>query len=448
MIHRAAIILAAGQGTRMKSPLSKVLHKVAGRTMLDRAIDAAQGAGCERIVVVAGPGRSPVAEHAARRLGAEAVAIQDPPLGTGHAVLAARAALANFSGDVVVTNADCPLLSAEDLEPLFALRASGSDLAILGFRPADPALYGRIITTRAGAVEAIVEARDASPAQRAVADCYAGMLASPAQALFGWLDKVGNGNAKGEYYLTDVVAVARAAGAGVGATYAVEEAVMGADDQAGLAVAEAAFQRRARAALMREGVNLVAPDTVHLAFDTRIAGGAVVEPFVVFAPGVVVETGAVIRAFSHLEGCVVRAGALVGPYARLRPGADIGEDAHIGNFVEVKKVKVGKGAKANHLAYLGDGSVGAGANIGAGTIFCNYDGFDKFDTHIGEGAFVGSNSSLVAPVTIGAGAYTGSGSVITKDVAADALALGRGFQTEKAGWASAFRARKQTQRKR
>ncbi len=447
MVQRAAIILAAGQGTRMKSPLPKVLHKVGGRTMLDRAIDAAEGAGCSRIVVVAGAGRSPVAEHTVRRLGADAVAVQDPPLGTGHAVLAAREALKDFAGDVVVTNSDCPLLTPQDLEPLFALREGGADLALLGFRPADPALYGRMITSAAGEVEAIVEARDASPEQRAVGDCYAGMLAAPAQALFGWLDKVGNRNAKGEYYLTEVVAIARAAGARVVAAYASEEAVMGVDNQAILAVAEVAFQRRARAALMEAGVNLVAPDTVHLAYDTQIAGGAVVEPFVVFAPGVTVESGAVIRAFSHLESCVVRAGALIGPYARLRPGADIGEDAHIGNFVEVKKVKVGKGAKANHLSYLGDGSVGAGANIGAGTIFCNYDGFDKFDTHVGEGAFVGSNSSLVAPITIGDGAYTGSGSVITVDVPPDALALGRGHQVEKPGWAAAFRARKQAARK-
>ena len=448
MIHRAAIILAAGQGTRMKSPLPKVLHKVGGRAMLDRAIDAALAVGCERIVVVAGAGSSAVADHAAKRLGADAVAIQDPPLGTGHAVLASRAALAGFEGDVVVSNADCPLLSAEDLEPLFALRADGTDLALLGFRAADPALYGRVVMGANGAVERIVEARDASADQRAIRECYAGMLAADAWTLFGWLDKVGNANAKGEYYLTDIVAIARQAAAKVGVTFADEESVMGADSQSGLAVAEAAFQRRARAALMDAGVNLVAPDTVYLAFDTQIAGGAVVEPFVVFAPGVTVETGAVIRAFSHLEACVVRAGALIGPYARLRPGADIGESAHIGNFVEVKKVKVGPGAKANHLAYLGDGSVGAGANIGAGTIFCNYDGFDKFDTHVGEGAFIGSNSSLVAPVTVGAGAYTGSGSVITQDVAPDALAVGRARQAEKPGWASAFRARKLAARKR
>jgi bifunctional UDP-N-acetylglucosamine pyrophosphorylase/glucosamine-1-phosphate N-acetyltransferase len=416
--------------------------------MLDSAIDAAQAAGCARIVVVAGAGPSAVADHARARLSAEAVAIQDPPLGTGHAVLAARSALGDFAGDVVVTNADCPLLTAKDLEPLFALRAGGADLALLGFRPADPALYGRILVTGAGAVELIVEARDASAEQFAIGDCYAGMLAAPAKSLFGWLGQVGADNAKGEYYLTDVVAVARANGAAVAVAFAAEEAVMGVDSQPALAAAEAAFQRRARLALMLGGVTMVAPETVWLAFDTKIAPGCVIEPNVVFAPGVSVEVGARIRAFSHLEGCRVGAGAIVGPYARLRPGADIGEDAHIGNFVEVKKVRVGKGAKANHLSYLGDGSVGAGANIGAGTIFCNYDGFDKHDTHVGEGAFVGSNSSLVAPVTIGAGAYTGSGSVITEDVAPDALALGRGRQTQKPGWAAQFRARKQARRKR
>jgi bifunctional UDP-N-acetylglucosamine pyrophosphorylase/glucosamine-1-phosphate N-acetyltransferase len=444
---RAAVILAAGQGTRMKSPLPKVLHKVGGRTMLDRAIDAAEALGCARIVVVVGAGAAAVTGHVVARLGQEAVAIQDPPLGTGHAVLAARAALAGFDGDVLVTNADCPLLSAGDLEPLFELRAQGADLAILGFEPADAGLYGRMIIDAAGRLQRIVEARDASEAEKAARGCYAGMLAAPSDALFGWLDKVGNANAKGEYYLTEVVAVANAAGAMVQAAFAPETAVMGADSQAQLAVAEAAFQQAARARLMAEGVNMTAPETVYLSYDTQIAGGAVVEPFVVFAAGVTVETRAVIRAFSHLEGCIVRPGALIGPYARLRPGADIGAAAHIGNFVEVKKVKVGEGAKANHLSYLGDGTVGAGANIGAGTIFCNYDGFDKYDTHVGEGAFIGSNSSLVAPVRIGAGAYTGSGSVLTRDVAPDALALARPQQVEKPGWAERFRAMKRALRK-
>jgi bifunctional UDP-N-acetylglucosamine pyrophosphorylase/glucosamine-1-phosphate N-acetyltransferase len=438
MASRAAIILAAGQGTRMRSPTPKVLQTVGGRTMLDRAIDAVQAAGCERIVVVVGAHSPQVGAHAAARLGAGSTAVQDPPLGTGHAVLAARAALDGFSGDVLVTNADCPLLTAADLEPLFAARAGGADLALLGFEPHDAALLGRLII-EGGRVQRIVEARDASADELAVRTCYAGMLAAEAGKLFGWLGQVGNANAKQEYYLTDIVRIARGEGADIRAAFASETAVMGADTLVGVATAEAAFQAARREALMLSGVYMPAPDTVFLSWDTEIGAGVTIEPNVVFAPGVTVEGGAVIRAFSHLEGCVVRAGAIVGPYARLRPGADIGEAAHIGNFVEVKKVAVGKGAKANHLAYLGDGTVGAGANIGAGTIFCNYDGFDKFETHVGEGAFIGSNTALVAPVRIGAGAMTGSGSVITKDVAADALALERAPQTEKPGWAARFR---------
>jgi bifunctional UDP-N-acetylglucosamine pyrophosphorylase/glucosamine-1-phosphate N-acetyltransferase len=442
MTTRACVILAAGQGTRMKSPLPKVLHKVGGRTMLDRAIDVAEQLGCARVVVVAGTHSPAVAEHAAKRLGPAGVAVQDPPLGTAHAVLAARAALADFDGDVVVTNADCPLLGAEDLAPLFALRDAGADLAMLGFTPQDPALYGRLILASGDRLARIVEAKDASPEELAVRACYAGMLAAPAGRLFAWLERVGNANAKGEYYLTEVVAVAAAEGAEARVAFAAEAAVMGADSQAQLAAAEAVFQRAARARLMEGGVGMTAPETVFLSWDTRIAGGAQIEPNVVFGPGVVVEAEAVIRAFSHLEGCVVRRGALIGPYARLRPGADIGAHAHIGNFVEVKKVAVGEGAKANHLAYLGDGSVGAGANIGAGTIFCNYDGFDKHQTVVGENAFIGSNTSLVAPVRVGEGAYTASGSVITEDVDADALALGRARQAQKPGWAARFRALK------
>ncbi len=265
--------------------------------------------------------------------------------------------------------------------------------------------------------------------------------------MFELLGKVGNANAKGEYYLTDVIGLADAAGKTVRAAFAPEEAVMGVNSQGQLAEAEAAFQARRRAELMEAGVTMTAPETVHLSSDTQIAGGATVEPYVVFGPGVTVEAGARIRAFSHLEGAVVRAGAIVGPYARLRPGADIGADAHIGNFVEVKNVKVGEGAKANHLSYLGDGTVGAKANIGAGTIFCNYDGFDKAQTHIGASAFIGSDTALVAPVSVGAGAYTGSGSVITEDVAPDALAVARGRQVEKPGWAAKFRAKKQAKKK-
>ncbi len=442
MTARAAVILAAGEGTRMKSPTPKVLHKVAGRAMLDHAIDTAESLGCERVVVVVGNHSPGVRAHVEKRLGAGAVAVQDPPKGTGHAVLAAKDALAGFVGDVVVTYADVPLLTAEAIAPLFDLRAAGAAVAVLGFEAADPGAYGRLILGGGGLLERIVEAKDAPQAVLKIKACNSGVLAADAGVLFELLAKVRNDNAKGEYYLTDVVGLATESERAVRVAFAGEDLVAGVNSQAELAAAEAAFQTRRRGQLLAEGVTMPAPETVWFAWDTEVAAGATIEQNVVFAGGVTVEGGAVIRAFSHLEGAVVRAGALIGPYARLRPGADIGEDAHIGNFVEVKKVKVGKGAKANHLSYLGDGSVGAGANIGAGTIFCNYDGFDKFDTHVGEGAFIGSNTALVAPVTVGPGGFTGSGSVITKDVAADALALGRGIQTERAGWAAAFRARK------
>ena len=444
---RACVILAAGQGTRMKRPTPKVLHRIGGRAMLDWVIDVGEALGCDPIIVVVGAGAPAVEAHVRARLGDGAVAVQDPPLGTGHAVLAAKAALAGFDGDLLVNYADGPLLGAEEIAPLFALRQAGADLAVLGFETAEPGAYGRLVQDAKGGLIKIIEAKDASAAELAIRACNSGVLAAPAGRLFDWLSQVGCDNAKGEYYLTDVVGLANADGCSVRAAFAPEAAFQGVNSQAELAVAEAAFQQKRRAALMADGVTMIAPQTVHLAFDTKIAGGVVVEPYVIFAPGVTVESGAVIRSFSHLESCIVRAGALIGPYARLRPGADIGEDAHIGNFVEVKKVKVGKGAKANHLTYLGDGSVGAGANIGAGTIFCNYDGFDKFDTHVGENAFIGSNTALVAPVKVGAGAFTGSGSVITRDVAPDALALGRGQQVEKPGWAAAFRAMKQAARK-
>lgn len=438
MTARAAVIMAAGHGTRMKSRTPKVLHKVGGRTLLDRIIDTVQAAGCERTHVVVGliPEVRALVE---KRLGPQAVVVQDPPMGTGHAVLCARDALADFDGDVLIVNADPPLLTAQDLEPLFTLRGNGAALALLGFEPVDPLLYGRVLRGADGHVMRIVEPSEASEEVRQVKLCNAGMYLAGRDDLFRWLSRLTNDNPKNEYFLTGIVAEAVKEEKLVRAHIAPETAVMGADTPMQLSQAEAEFQRRRRAHFLAEGVAMTAPETVFFSWDTQIAAGATVEPYVVFAPGVKVETGAVIRAFSHLEGCVVRDSALIGPYARLRPGADIGEEAHIGNFVEVKKVTVGKGAKANHLAYLGDGTVGAGANIGAGTIFCNYDGFFKYDTHVGEGAFIGSNSSLVAPVTIGAGAYTGSGSVITQDVSPDALALGRGRQAEKEGWAAKFR---------
>jgi bifunctional UDP-N-acetylglucosamine pyrophosphorylase/glucosamine-1-phosphate N-acetyltransferase len=447
MTRRAAVILAAGQGTRMKSPTPKVLHKVAGRAMLDLAVDAAEELGCDRIVVVVGAHSPGVGEHVRKRLGEGAIAVQDPPLGTGHAVLAARDALADFSGDVVVTYADCPLLTAAAIEPLFDLHGTGADVAVLGFEAADPGAYGRLVLGEDGELHRIVEAKDATDHEKAIRACNSGVMAADAALMFDLLGRVENNNAKGEYYLTDVVGLAVGEGLSAQATFAPEESVMGVNSQGELALAEAAFQARRRRQLMADGVTMMAPDTVYLAHDTEIGGGAVVEPYVVFGPRVKVEGGAVIRAFSHLEQAVVRKGAVVGPYARLRPGADIGCNAHVGNFVEVKNVKVGEGAKLNHLTYVGDGSIGPRANLGAGTIFCNYDGFDKYETHVGADAFIGSDTALVAPVSVGDGAFTGSGSVITEDVPANALALGRGRQVIKENWASEFRASKQEGRK-
>jgi bifunctional UDP-N-acetylglucosamine pyrophosphorylase/glucosamine-1-phosphate N-acetyltransferase len=443
---RAAVILAAGQGTRMKSPTPKVLHKVAGRTLLDLAIDAAEGLGCDRIVVVVGAHSPQVGEHARKRLGPNATVIQDPPLGTGHAVLAAKDALADFDGDVVVTYADCPLTTAPVIAPLFDLLGSGTDVAVLGFEAHNPTGYGRLILAPGHVLLRIVEEKEADLATKQVKHCNSGVLAADRAILFDILANVRNDNAKGEYYLTDVVGLAHDRKLSTRAAFAPEASVQGVNSQAELAAAEAVWQKARRSALMVDGVTMPAPETVHLSWDTKVAGGAVIEQFVVFGPGVSVAAQAVIKAFSHLEGAVVGEGALIGPYARLRPGAEIGRGAHIGNFVEVKKVKVGAGAKANHLSYLGDGSIGEKANIGAGTIFCNYDGFEKFETHVGKGAFIGSNSALVAPVRVGDGAMTGSGSVITKDVEDGALALSRAEQTAKVGWATKFRALKQAKK--
>lgn len=434
---RAAIILAAGQGTRMKSPLPKVLHPIGQRAMLDHAIDAAEALGCERIVVVVGAHSPEVRDHVVRRLGEDSIAVQDPPLGTGHAVRAAEAVLGDFIGHVVVTYGDVPLLKAAHIEPVFADVHEG--VTVIGFEARDPGAYGRLIL-QGDDLLAITEAKEASAEVLAITACNSGVMAAPVGLLFDLLAEVRNDNAKGEYYLTDVVELARKRGAPTRAVFAAEDSVMGVNAQGELAQAEALFQSTQREHFLAAGVTMSAPDTVHFAWDTEVGAGTTIEPFVVFGPGAVVAEGARIRSFSHIEGAKVASGAEVGPYARLRPGADLGEGVKIGNFVEVKNVRMDAGAKANHLAYLGDGHVGAKANIGAGTIFCNYDGFFKHRTTVGEGAFVGSNSSLVAPVTIGAGAMVGSGSVVTKDVAPGDLALGRAEQTTKPGWAARFMA--------
>jgi len=444
MADRFAIILAAGKGTRMKSPRAKVLHEVGGRTMLGWSVALAKAAGCSRIVVVAGPDAGDVQAAGAKLVGAENVVIQREQLGTANAVDAARDAMAGASGHAIVLYADTPLVPVSAVERAFDELEAGASVCVLGFEAAVPGKYGRLVTAQKemgddGSLEAIVEANDASPEQLAIRLCNSGVMAAPAQLMFELLGEVKNDNAKGEFYLTDLVALARARGLKASVARCEEKDVLGVNSQQELAVAERVFQQAVRERMMTEGVTMPAPETVFFSHDTQVGPGTTIEPNVVFGPGVSVGAGAQIRAFSHLEGAKVGDGAQVGPYARLRPGADIGADAHIGNFVEVKNVKVGEGAKANHLAYLGDGEVGAKANIGAGTIFCNYDGFFKYRTVVGEGAFIGSNSSLVAPVTVGAGGYVGSGSVVTEDVAPDALAIARGRQVAKEGRAKAFR---------
>ncbi|MFN3214565.1 MAG: bifunctional UDP-N-acetylglucosamine diphosphorylase/glucosamine-1-phosphate N-acetyltransferase GlmU [Henriciella sp.] len=439
MTKRAAVILAAGQGTRMRSSLPKVLHEVGGRPMVDWSVALAKAVGCERIIVVCSPAGVSVQEHIAASLGADAIAIQDPPLGTGHAVLSAKDALQDFAGELVVLYADTPLIPASAIEALFAELESGASVGVLGFEAKTPGAYGRLIMGQGGDLDAIVEAKEATQDQLAVSFCNSGVMAAKAQTMFDLLGKVTNENAKGEYYLTDIVELSRAAGGTCRAVACDEDDVLGVNSRVELAQAEAAFQTKKRADLLVAGVTMTAPETVFFSHDTHIENDVTIEPHVVFGPGVTVQSGAKVRAYSHLEGADVAGGCEIGPYVRLRPGAVLEEGAKIGNFVEVKNTRLGKGAKANHLAYLGDGDVGAGANIGAGTIFCNYDGFLKYKTKVGDGAFVGSNSSLVAPVTIGEGAYVGSGSVITKDVEPNGLAVARGRQMQKTGWATSFR---------
>ncbi|MEG3174907.1 bifunctional UDP-N-acetylglucosamine diphosphorylase/glucosamine-1-phosphate N-acetyltransferase GlmU [Sphingomonas sp. RB3P16] len=434
----AAIVLAAGKGTRMKSDLHKVLHPIAGRPMLLHLVDSIAQLSPAHTVVVTGAGREQV-EAAVAPLGI-ATALQAEQLGTGHAVAQAEAALAGFDGDVLILYGDVPLVSTETLRAMLDRLNAGDAPAtvVLGFRPADAGAYGRIIA-HDGVIEKMVEFKDATEAERAVDLCNSGLMAVRSADLFALLARVGNDNAAGEYYLPDIVMLAAADGRRSAVIETDAREVAGVNSRAELAVVEADWQAQRRARAMADGATLIAPETVWFAHDTQIGRDVLIEPNVVFGPGVTVADGVVLHAFSHIEGAKIGAKAEVGPFARLRPGAVMGEKSKIGNFVEMKKAVLGAGAKASHLTYLGDAEVGAGANIGAGTITCNYDGFFKYRTIIGEGAFIGSNSALVAPVTIGAGAIVAAGSVITADVAADALALVRPPQVAKPGWAKRFR---------
>jgi bifunctional UDP-N-acetylglucosamine pyrophosphorylase/glucosamine-1-phosphate N-acetyltransferase len=431
------VILAAGEGTRMLSDRPKVLHEIAGLPLYAHAIAAGAALEPERTVLVLGHGAEAVRADAEARFGDVAVAIQAEQLGTAHATAQARAALEGATGDAVVLYGDTPFIRPQTLEAMKAARTAGHDLVVLGFEARDPGRYGRLVVA-GESLEKIVEFKDATPEERAIRLCNSGVMMAGVSTLFDLVDAVGNDNAAGEYYLTDIVAIARARGMSATVVTCPEAETMGINTRTELAEAERIFQDTARASALSEGVTLVAPDTVHFAHDTWIGRDAVVEPFVVFGPGVTVETGATIRAFSHLEGCHVSAGAVIGPYARLRPGAEIGNDARIGNFVEVKNAEIGEGAKVNHLSYVGDASVGEAANLGAGTITCNYDGVFKHRTTIGARAFIGSDTMLVAPVTVGAGAMTASGSVITEDVPDGALAVGRARQATKPGFATRF----------
>ncbi len=430
----ALIILAAGKGTRMQSDTPKMLHKIAQAPMLWHAMRAGQVLEPERCVIVAGFGADEVSASARDYDPDVQIVLQEELLGTGHAVLQARPALEGFDGDAIVLYSDTPFIRPETLSAMAEARAH-HDVVVLGFEAADPGRYGRLVT-QGDTLERIVEFKDASAAERAITLCNSGVVSARAEVLFSLLDDVTNDNAAGEYYLTDIVAIARARGLSATVVRCDEAETLGVNSRAELARAEAAFQAQARAALLGGGVTLQAPETVHLAWDTVIGRDAEVEPNVVFGPGVTVETGARIRAFSHLEGCHVSRGAVVGPYARLRPGAQLDEDVHVGNFVEVKNAHLHEGVKASHLTYLGDAEIGRKTNIGAGTITCNYDGVFKHRTTVGENAFIGSNTMLVAPVTVGDHAMTASGSVITEDVPAEAMAIARGTQVVKPGLAA------------
>ena len=432
------IVLAAGEGTRMRSSLPKVLHPVAGKTLLAHVLAAAPRGPGTSLAVVVGPGHEAVASEAKRVRPDAMTFIQHERLGTAHAVLAAREAIARGADDLVIAFGDTPLISADTFARMRAPLQAGAALAVLGFDAADPTGYGRLIVED-GRLTAIREQADASADERRITLCNAGVMAFDGKTVLKVIDKIGNANSKGESYLTDAVGIIRDSGLRATVIETGEDEVRGINTKAQLAEAEQVMQARLRKAALDSGVTMTAPETVFLAADTSFGKDVTIEPFVVIGPGVTIADGAVIHAFSHIMQASIGSNASVGPYARLRPGTSLGAGAKIGNFVETKAATLEAGAKVNHLTYVGDAHVGANANIGAGTITCNYDGFNKYRTEIGEGAFIGSNSSLVAPVKVGAGAYVGSGSVVTRNVPDDALAVGRGQQAVREGWAKRFR---------
>ncbi|HML93435.1 bifunctional UDP-N-acetylglucosamine diphosphorylase/glucosamine-1-phosphate N-acetyltransferase GlmU [Methyloceanibacter sp.] len=443
MTQALAIVLAAGKGTRMKSDLPKVLHGLAGAPMLSHVLRAAASAGIPRAALVVGPGMDAVGEAGSAVTPDAQVFVQPEQRGTADAVKAAAPAYSAAPGPLLVLYGDTPLLRAETLKAVLGEIEAGADLVVIGFEATDPTGYGRLLFDDKGRLAGIREEKDATAAERALTLCNSGIMAFRSNAaLSDLLSRIGNDNAKGEYYLTDAVALAHGDGLQTRVVLSNAEEVLGVNSRSELAVAEGLMQRRLRAAVMERGATLVAPETVFLSYDTVIGRDVVIEPNVIMATGVTIEDGATIRGFCHFEKAHIGAGATVGPFARFRPGADLAAGAHAGNFVEIKNSHIAEGAKVNHLTYIGDSTVGPKTNIGAGTITCNYDGFAKHRTEIGAGAFIGSNSSLVAPVKIGDGAYIGSGSVISKDVPADALALTRAKQEEHEGWAAKVRERR------
>lgn len=440
------IVLAAGEGTRMRSSLPKVLHQVAGQSLVGHVLQAAPGGKDDALAVVVGPDHQAVSDEVRRQRPDATTVVQRERKGTAHAMLAAREAIAKGADDLVVAFGDTPLVTADTFARLRAALADGAALAVLGFRAADPTGYGRLLV-KDGELVAIREQADASEEERKVTLCNAGMMAFDGRAALKILERIGNANAKSEYYLTDAVGIVRELGLRATVIETDEDEVRGINTKAQLAEAEAVLQTQLRRAAMDAGVTMIAPETVFLSKDTTFGRDVTIEPFVVIGPGVSIADGAVIHSFSHIVQAAIGKNVSLGPYARIRPGTSLGDGVRIGNFVETKAAVLETGVKVNHLSYVGDAHVGENANIGAGTIMCNYDGFDKHRTEVGRGAFVGSNSSLVAPVKVGAGSYIGSGSVITREVPENALVVERSEQVVRPGWAERFRARKQQNRK-